>query len=103
MVSERAVLDFSDERCYEQLVRMSLVDVARAHIHLFEHPNAKGRYICSSVESTIDELHHFISLEFPQYELPTADSWKDLMRSNFVGFSSNRLLQTGFRFENGLE
>lgn len=45
-------------------------DVARAHIHLFEHPNAKGRYICSKITVTVDELYKLLSEKYPEYKLP---------------------------------
>ncbi|KAK6141004.1 hypothetical protein DH2020_025254 [Rehmannia glutinosa] len=60
---------------YQNLVRNCFVhvdDVARAHIHLFEYPNAKGRYICSGVEATIHELSEIISAKYPECKLPTA-------------------------------
>lgn len=62
-----------DEEYYKYLVRTSLVhvdDVARAHIHLFEYPGAKGRYICSAVGVAIDELSEFLSTRYPEYNIP---------------------------------
>ncbi|KAI3449125.1 hypothetical protein Pfo_005790 [Paulownia fortunei] len=99
-------LILGDEKFYQSLVNTSLVhvdDVARAHIHLFEYPKAKGRYICSAAEITIHELHGFISARYPEYELPTPDSLKDLVPVKFPGVSSKKLLETGFQYENGLQ
>ena len=48
-------------------------DVARAHIFLFEYPEAKGRYICSAVEVTIDKLAECLSARYPEYPIPTAE------------------------------
>ncbi|KZV47349.1 vestitone reductase-like [Dorcoceras hygrometricum] len=99
-------LIFGDQEHYKYLCDTSLVhvdDVARAHIFLFEHPNAKGRYICSALQVTIHELREFISARYPQYQLPsTADlSIKEVAR--FSGFSTKKLLDTGFKFQHGLE
>ncbi|KAK4483414.1 hypothetical protein RD792_017914 [Penstemon davidsonii] len=94
------------KQLYNLLKSTSLVhvdDVARAHIHLFEDPNAKGRYLCTGVEFSIEELCDFISKRYPQYEMPTADSLKDLIPLKFSGIPSKKLLETGFKYENGLE
>lgn len=48
-------------------------DVASAGIFLLENPNSKGRYICSSVELTIDEMFEYLSKNYPEFELPTAE------------------------------
>nr|WET52736.1 oxidoreductase 8 [Callicarpa americana] len=98
-------LILGDKKFYQSLVRTSLVhvdDVVRAHIHLFEYPKAKGRYICSYADITIDKLHEFLSERYPEYELPTTESLKDLTPVTFPGLSSKKLLETGFKFENGL-
>lgn len=44
-------------------------DVANAHIFLFEYPEAKGRYICSALEISIDELSEFLSKRYPQFQM----------------------------------
>lgn len=44
-------------------------DVANAHIFLFECPNAKGRYICSAVEITVDNLAKFLSTRYPEFQI----------------------------------
>lgn len=48
-------------------------DVARAFVHLFELPEAEGRYICSAVEVTIEELSEFLSKRYPQFHIPTIE------------------------------
>ncbi|KAK4493214.1 hypothetical protein RD792_017916 [Penstemon davidsonii] len=99
-------LMFGDEESYKFLMNTSFVhvdDVARAHIFLFEYPKAKGRYICSAVEVTIDKLCEFISGRYPEYEIPSADSLKDIAAVKFCGLSSRKLLETGFEYEHGLE
>ncbi|KAG8391658.1 hypothetical protein BUALT_Bualt01G0210200 [Buddleja alternifolia] len=98
-------LIFGDKAHYEHLKSTSLIhvdDVARAHIHLFEYPEAKGRYLCAAVEFTIEELCEFISTRYPEYKMPTPDSWKDLVPVKFSGLSTKKLEETGFKYENGL-
>lgn len=99
-------LIFGDKSHYPMIMDGTLVhvdDVARAHIYLFEYPNAKGRYICSALESTIHQLSQFISSRYPQFQMPTPDSWKDVRPFKLSGLSSKKLLETGFKYENGLE
>ncbi|KAK6146451.1 hypothetical protein DH2020_020320 [Rehmannia glutinosa] len=95
-----------DKGNYRRIMNTSLVhvdDVARAHIHLLNYPEAKGRYICSALDCTIDELCNFISARYPQYQMPTADAWKDIRSFKLSGFSTKKLVETGFKYENGLE
>ena len=46
-------------------------DLCAAHIYLFEHPEAKGRYICSSHCFNIIELARSLSLKYSEYNIPT--------------------------------
>ena len=48
-------------------------DVARAHIFLLEYPEAKGRYICTIVEMTMDEMSEFLVARYPKYPIPTPE------------------------------
>lgn len=48
-------------------------DAASAHIFLMEHPNAKGRYICSSLGITPQDLHKFLSNRYPQYQFSPSE------------------------------
>lgn len=50
---------------------VSVYDVCEAHIYLFEHKEAKGRYICSSHDFTIFELAKPLSERYPEYNIPT--------------------------------
>ncbi|KAG8391660.1 hypothetical protein BUALT_Bualt01G0210400 [Buddleja alternifolia] len=71
-----------DKENYPHLKSTILVhvdDVARAHIHLFEYAEAKGRYICTAVKVTIEGLCEFISARYPEYHMSTPDSCKDLV------------------------
>ncbi|XP_073142024.1 vestitone reductase-like isoform X2 [Henckelia pumila] len=67
-------LILGEQEHYKYLGDTSMVhvdDVARAHVFLFEHPNAKGRYLCSALEVTIHKLIEFVSERYPQYhQLP---------------------------------
>ncbi|XP_022862655.1 vestitone reductase [Olea europaea var. sylvestris] len=99
-------LIFGNEDHYKYLVDTSFVhvdDVARAHIFLFEYPNAKGRYICSALDVTIDKLSEFLSARYPEYQIPNAGSLKDIVPVKFSGFSSKKLLEAGFNYQHGLE
>ncbi|KAK6162496.1 hypothetical protein DH2020_002337 [Rehmannia glutinosa] len=98
-------LIFGDKAHYQHVMDSSLVhvdDVARAHIHLFEYPEAKGRYLCVAVEFTIEELCDLISSRYPEYQMPSPDSWKDITPVKFSGYSTKKLEETGFKYENGL-
>ncbi|KAG8391662.1 hypothetical protein BUALT_Bualt01G0210600 [Buddleja alternifolia] len=100
-------LILGDKEVYPHLKTTSLVhvdDVARAHIHLFEYPEAKGRYICVALKVTIEGLCEFISARYPEYHMPTPDSCKDLVAPvKLDRFSTKKLEETGFKYEHGLE
>lgn len=55
----------------KQIQLVHLDDLCKAHIFLMEHPEANGRYICSSHELTIYDLAEFLRARFPDYEIPT--------------------------------
>ncbi|XP_076942444.1 vestitone reductase-like [Bidens hawaiensis] len=97
---------FGDTTKYDMLMKTDFVhvdDVVRAHIHLFEYPNAKGRYICSKVGVTLAELYKLLSSRYPEYKVPNIDSFEDVEKMKFPGVSSRKLLNTGFQFNYGLE
>ncbi|KAK6162494.1 hypothetical protein DH2020_002335 [Rehmannia glutinosa] len=99
-------LIFGDQENYKFFVSTSFVhvdDVARAHTHLFEYPQAKGRYICSAVEVTIDKLSEFLLARYPEYQIPPADSLKGITSVKISGLSSKKLMETGFKYQHGLE
>ncbi|XP_057968159.1 vestitone reductase-like isoform X1 [Malania oleifera] len=90
---------------YTYLISASMVhidDVAAAHIFLFEHPHAKGRYNCSSHDITIHGLSEFLSTRYPEFKIPTADYLKDIDGYRAKGLSSKKLMDSGFNFEYGL-
>lgn len=44
-------------------------DVATAHIFLFEYPNARGRYICSGADITLEDFPKFLGERYPGYKV----------------------------------
>ncbi|KAL3517015.1 hypothetical protein ACH5RR_023917 [Cinchona calisaya] len=105
-VSSSMAMIIGNQNEYEYRRRTAFVhtdDLARAHIFLFEYPEAKGRYICSAVEITIDKLAECLSARYPEYPIPTADSLKEVTESKFGSLSSKKLLDTGFKFKYGIE
>ncbi|KAH6779773.1 hypothetical protein C2S52_011010 [Perilla frutescens var. hirtella] len=99
-------LILGDAAHYKHLKESSLVhvdDVARAHIHLLEHPEAKGRYLVGKDEFNIQDLSHFLSARYPHYNMPSPDSWKDVAAVKFSGLSTKKMEALGFKYENGLE
>ncbi|KAG2729643.1 hypothetical protein I3760_01G259900 [Carya illinoinensis] len=90
---------------YEYLIYSYMVhidDVAGAHMFLLEHPNAKGRYICSSVERSIHQLYEFLSSRYPRFQLPRMEIFNGVTSYRHSSLSSQKLLDTGFKFKYGL-
>ncbi|KAI6706643.1 hypothetical protein NL676_009605 [Syzygium grande] len=103
-ISLALVLGNENEYCH--LLKVSLVhvdDVARAHIFLFEHPDAKGRYICSSATMTIEEMSNFLSERYPEFQIPSPESLKEVKGPRFTSLSSKKLLDAGFEYKYGIE
>ncbi|KAI6706653.1 hypothetical protein NL676_009615 [Syzygium grande] len=95
-----------NENQYRFLLRMSLVhvdDLVRAHIFLFEHPDAKGRHICSSATITIEEMSKFLSERYPEFQIPSPESLKEVKGPRYASLSSRKLLDAGFEFKYGIE
>ncbi|KAH0980455.1 hypothetical protein GBA52_007632 [Prunus armeniaca] len=96
---------FGDEdkcKCLTNTYMVHIDDVASAHIHLLEHSNAKGRYICSSVQTTIHELYDFLPARYPDFQIRMTDNLKEIKSYKRSKVSSRKLLSTGFKFEYGL-
>ncbi|KAK9129831.1 hypothetical protein Sjap_010318 [Stephania japonica] len=86
----------------KQVQFVHLDDLCEAHIYLFEHPEAKGRYICSSHATTIIHVVKMLKEKFPEYRLPT--KFKDIDESlPVVVFSSKKLTDMGFKYKYSLE
>ncbi|EPS71346.1 dihydroflavonol-4-reductase, partial [Genlisea aurea] len=77
-------------------------DLSEAHVYLYEHPEAEGRYICSSHESTIYGLADMIRQKWPEYVIPTRFEGID-EDIPVVSFSSKKLTAMGFSFKYTLE
>nr|GMC96969.1 dihydroflavonol 4-reductase [Ipomoea batatas] len=79
-----------------------LDDLCEAHIFLYEHPKAEGRFICSSHHTTIHGLGEMIRQNWPEYYIPSQFKGieKDLP---VVYFSSKKLQDMGFQFKYSLE
>ncbi|KAF5202457.1 Dihydroflavonol 4-reductase [Thalictrum thalictroides] len=90
-----------NEAHYSILKQIQLVhidDLCNAHIFLFEHPEAKGRYICSTYNATIMDVANLLRNKFPEYNVPT--KFKDVDESlKTVAFSSKKLTDLGFSYK----
>ncbi|KAL1815783.1 hypothetical protein ACET3Z_018357 [Daucus carota] len=72
-------------------------DVCNAHIFLFEHPLAKGRYICSTHIFNIFEVGHSLGQKYPDKNIPT--EFEGLDKSpKIIPCSSKKLIGLGFEF-----
>ncbi|KAL1820803.1 hypothetical protein ACET3Z_015672 [Daucus carota] len=71
-------------------------DVCNAHIYLYEHPLAKGRYICSSHSFNIFDIAESLSLKYPGKTIPTEFGVLD--KTFALPCSSKKLMELGFKF-----
>ncbi|XP_057805666.1 protein BRI1-5 ENHANCED 1-like [Salvia miltiorrhiza] len=80
-------------------------DVASAHVFLMECADAKGRYICSAVETTVGELYQLLCNRYPHYQIPPPAncSLGEIGGGRRYQISSKKLLETGFKYNYGLE
>ncbi|XAR57915.1 Dihydrokaempferol 4-reductase [Bertholletia excelsa] len=79
-----------------------LDDLCEAHMFLYEHPEAEGRYICSSHDATIYDLASLMRQKWPEYNVPT--QFKGIERDlPTVSFSAKKLIGMGFKFKYSLE
>lgn len=105
-VKTTLALVFGNKDEYPFLTNCSMVhvdDVARAHIFLFEHHDAKGRYNCLSDVITLEKMAELLSAKFPEFQIPSADSLKEFKGPKFPGLSSKKLLDSGFEFKHGVD
>ncbi|CAL9084598.1 unnamed protein product [Musa textilis] len=94
-----------NEAHYSILKQVQLVhldDLCDTHIFLYEHPNAQGRYICSSHDATIYDLAKMFKERYPQYNIPQKFEGidEDILR---VHFSSKKLMELGYKFQYTME
>ncbi|XP_042520746.1 dihydroflavonol 4-reductase-like [Macadamia integrifolia] len=86
----------------KQVQFVHLDDLCNAHIFLFENPDAKGRYICSSHNATIIDLPKTLRERFPEYNVPTEFNYEG-ESLEVVAFSSRKLTELGFEFKYSLK
>ncbi|OIS98434.1 PREDICTED: dihydroflavonol 4-reductase-like isoform X1 [Nicotiana attenuata] len=79
-----------------------LDDLCEAHIFLYEHPNAQGRFLCSSDHAIIYDVAKMVREKWPEYYVPS--EFKDIDKDLPVAsFSSKKLTDMGFEFKYNLE
>ncbi|XP_054798212.1 dihydroflavonol 4-reductase-like [Prosopis cineraria] len=79
-----------------------LDDLCMGHIFLLEHPEAKGRYMCSSHDATIHDVARMLSQKYPEYNIPT--KFKNIPDElEIIRFSSKKIKDLGFQFKYSLE
>ncbi|GFP82254.1 vestitone reductase [Phtheirospermum japonicum] len=87
---------------FENTPFVHIDDVASAHIFLFEHTEAKGRYICSAVETATENLIELISKKHPESQILSTSS-SAAAAVKLRSLSSKKLLDAGLRFKHGVE
>eukprot|EP00253_Pinus_taeda_P013968 PITA_13968 len=85
-----------------QVQLVHLDDLCMSHIFLYEHPKAKGRYICSSHDVTIIQLAKMLAEKYREYNIPTQFTDADESLQT-VPFPSKKLLDMGFKFKYTME
>ncbi|CAL0306131.1 unnamed protein product [Lupinus luteus] len=77
-------------------------DVARAHIFMLEHPNIKGRYICSlSGTISMEEIADLVRENYPEFKMPILDNLKEIKGERTPSLNSKKLIDAGFVFKYG--
>ncbi|CAL4948559.1 unnamed protein product [Urochloa decumbens] len=87
----------------KQVQFVHLDDLCDAEIFLFEHPEAAGRYVCSSHDATIHGLAAMLRERYPEYAIPERFPGIDDGDLQPVHFSSKKLLDHGFEFRYTVE
>nr|AKG26738.1 dihydroflavonol 4-reductase [Cattleya hybrid cultivar] len=86
----------------KQAQYVHLDDLCDAQIFLFEHPEANGRYICSSHHSTIYGLAEMLTTRYATYAIP--QKFKEIDPNiKSVSFSSKKLMDLGFKYKYTME
>ncbi|XP_054798086.1 bifunctional dihydroflavonol 4-reductase/flavanone 4-reductase-like isoform X2 [Prosopis cineraria] len=79
-----------------------LDDLCMGHIFLLEHPEAEGRYICSSHDATIHDIARMLDQKYPECNVPIKfENIPDDLE--IVHFSSKKIKDLGFQFKYSLE
>ncbi|PON48385.1 NAD(P)-binding domain containing protein [Parasponia andersonii] len=106
--SAKVVLDMvlgkSKTNSLSRIDMVHVEDVARAHIFLFEHTEAKGRYNCSSNTITVDSASELLSAKYPELQIPRNDTQKEKKCLILLpSLSSKKLRDSGFEFKYRVE
>ncbi|PAN40245.1 hypothetical protein PAHAL_7G302400 [Panicum hallii] len=87
------------ERGSGTVALVHLDDVCRAELFVAEEPAAAGRYLCSSLDTTIRELARFLAHKCPQYPVKTNLLSGDLLEKPRMRLSSAKLVREGFEYK----
>eukprot|EP00249_Psilotum_nudum_P005501 c18936_g1_i2 orf=258-866(-) len=93
-----------DERFFPYPGRISYThvdDLAMAHIFVYEHPAAEGRYICSNRDASVTEVADMLAEHYPEFKV--FREFPDHGDYNSYYYSSEHLKSLGFKFEHTLE
>ncbi|KAI4336862.1 hypothetical protein L6164_015339 [Bauhinia variegata] len=86
----------------KQVQFVHLDDLCDAHVFLYEHPAAEGRYVCSSHDATIHDVAKLLREKYPEYNIPTKfNNIPDQL--DIVSFSSKKLTDMGFQYKHSFE
>uniref|UniRef100_A0A1D1YQ36 Flavanone 4-reductase n=1 Tax=Anthurium amnicola TaxID=1678845 RepID=A0A1D1YQ36_9ARAE len=94
--------DKSHYQALKQIPLVHLDDLCNAHIFLLEQPEADGRYICSSHDTTIFQLADMMRKRYPDYHVPTQFEGID-GEVKPVHLSSKKLKDLGFEYKHTVE
>ncbi|XP_034203455.1 vestitone reductase-like isoform X2 [Prunus dulcis] len=100
--TEQAILEFAEKSGLEVVTLIP--------------PLVVGGFICKNFPSSvylalamildqvpIDEMSQFLSAKYPDFPIPTTDFLKGIEGYKSCGFSSQKLLSSGFKFKHGLD
>ncbi|KAG0527634.1 hypothetical protein BDA96_06G249800 [Sorghum bicolor] len=89
------------EKSFGAVPVVHLHDLCRAEVFLAETATAApGRYICSSVSTTVVEIARFLADKYTQYHVDIKQSSDDeLLEKPRVSLSSAKLVKEGFQFK----
>ncbi|XP_066349559.1 anthocyanidin reductase ((2S)-flavan-3-ol-forming)-like [Miscanthus floridulus] len=89
------------EKSFGAVPVIHLHDLCRAEVFLAETATASsGRYICSSIGTTVVEIARFLAEQYPQYHVNIKQSGDDeLLEKPRVSLSSAKLVKEGFEFK----